>query len=229
MTSQSSVERPRHLNVALDDDLRGLKERVRLMGQLVDERVAASVKAFLDRDVPAATAIVVGDRAVNDLEREIDGHCVRILALFQPVASDLRFVAAVLKIVTDLERIGDFAVNIAKSVDRLRPDKLDLEQALPQLVGGALEVLRRALGTFLVRDATDAERAAKGDVPVTASAMLLAAQLRDAIQRDPASLETAVAMLFVAKYIERIAEHATNIAEMALYTERGEDVRHQLP
>ena len=161
MTTHSSKERPRHLNVALEDDLHALKERVGVMGQLVDEQVAASVEALLCRDTTAAHAVVSGDRLINELEREIDAHCVRILALFQPVASDLRFVAAVLKIVTDLERIGDFAVNIAKSVDGLGSDRLTVEQELPDLLAGALGVLRRALAAFLLRNGTEAELASK--------------------------------------------------------------------
>lgn len=227
MTTPSSSDRPRHLNVALEDALHALKERVRLMGHLVDEQVAASVEALLCRDTTAATAVVAGDHAVNELEREIDGHCVRILALFQPVASDLRFVAAVLKIVTDLERIGDFAVNIAKSVDSLGSVALAVEQELPSLLGGALGVLRRALAAFLLRNGTEAELASKADLPVTTLAVKLADQLHAEIRREPASLDTALGILFVSKHLERIAEHATNIAEMALYTQRGEDVRHQ--
>ncbi len=226
MTTHSSKDSPRHLNVALEEDLQALKERVRLMGQVVDGQVAAAVNAFSCRDTAAAAAVTVGDQQVNELERAIDAHCVRILALFQPVASDLRFVAAVLKIVTDLERIGDFAVNIAKTVDGLSSGKLGLEQELPGLLAGALAVLRRSLGAFVLRNEAEAELASRADVPVTLSVVRLSAQIRDEIRRDPGSLETALALLFVSKHLERIAEHATNIAEMALYTQRGEDVRH---
>jgi phosphate transport system protein len=198
------------------------------MGRVVDEQVTRSIRAFVERDVSAGAAVVAGDKQVNELEREIDERCVLALALLQPVASDLRFVAAVLKIVTDLERIGDFAVNIAKSIGALQASQLRAEQELAPLSEAAVRVLRNALDAFVRRDVAEAQAACTADRPVTAALTRLGDELRERMRHDPSSLDTALAILFVTKFIERIAEHATNIAEMALYTERGEDIRHAL-
>jgi phosphate transport system protein len=224
--TQPGEDRPRHLSAAFDQQLLELKERVRLMGQLVDQQVTEAIDAFGRRDVARAELVIAGDKRINDLEREIDERCVLMLALHQPAASDLRFVAAVLKIVTDLERVGDFAVSIAKSVRSLAPVRLRAEQDLPALIDAALTVLRHALDAFLRRDVAEAEAASTADLPVTASALRVGSELRDDMRREPQLVDNAVALLFVTKHIERIAEHATNVAEMALYTERGEDVRH---
>lgn len=226
MTTHSHGERPKHLNAQLEGDFQALKERVRFMGQVVDRQVTYATAALAQRDLAAADLVIGGDSQVNELEREIDARCVRALALFQPAASDLRFVAAVLKIVTDLERIGDFAVSIAKSVASVGVNRLRSEIELPAMTEAALCVLRGALDAFLLRNGAEAERASKADAQVTALTLKLAQEVRDEIHRDPRVLETGIAVLFVSKYIERIAEHAANVAEMALYTERGEDVRH---
>lgn len=226
MNSRPSDQDPKHLYSRLDTDLQELKARVVYMGQAVDTQVESALAAFVARDTKAAAVVEAGDRHINDLEREIDERCVLALALLQPAASDLRFVAAVLKIVTDLERIGDFAVNIAATVASLGTKHLRAEQELPALGEAALRVLRNALHAFVRRDAAVARTASTADLPVTEALLRLGGELRDDIRRDPEVLETALATLFVTKYLERIAEHATNVAEMALYTERGEDVRH---
>lgn len=226
MTSRPNDQDPKHLYSRLDTDLQELKARIVSMGQTVDAQVERALAAFVARDAKAALGVEAGDKQINDLEREIDERCVLALALLQPAASDLRFVAAVLKIVTDLERIGDFAVNIASTVTSLGVRRLRAEQELPALGEAALRVLRNALHAFVRRDAKEAQAASTADLPVTAALLRLGQELRDEIRRDPEVLETALATLFVTKYLERIAEHATNVAEMALYTERGEDIRH---
>jgi phosphate transport system protein len=196
------------------------------MGGAVDEQVARALAAFVDRNGSEAAAVVAGDKQVNALERELDERCVLVLALLQPAASDLRFVAAVLKIVTDLERIGDFAVSIAKSVAQLDPLRLRAEGELPALGEAAVRVLRNSLDAFVRRDVNEAREACTADQPVTAALVALGHELRREMRQNPEALDNALATLFVTKYLERIAEHATNIAEMALYTEQGEDIRH---
>jgi phosphate transport system protein len=224
--NQLPPERPRHLYSKLDTDLRALKDGVVKMGRAVDEQVAHALDAFVKRDAAEAARVVAGDKQVNALERELDERCVLVLALLQPAASDLRFVAAVLKIVTDLERIGDFAVSIAKSVDHLGPSRLRAEQELTSLGEAAVRVLRNSLDAFVHRNVTEAQEACTADLPVTAALLALGDELRREMRQNPEALDNALATLFVTKYLERIAEHATNIAEMALYTERGEDIRH---
>jgi len=223
---QLPPERPKHLYGKLDSDLHALKDGIVEMGRAVDRQVTRALAAFVQRDTSAAAQIIAADRQINGLERELDERCVLCLALLQPVASDLRFVAAVLKIVTDLERIGDFAVNIAKSVAALGGPRLRAEHDLASLGEAGLRVLRSALDSFVRRDVVEAEAACTADQPVTAALVVLADELRREMRRDPGALDTALATLFVTQHLERIAEHATNIAEMALYTERGQDVRH---
>jgi phosphate transport system protein len=224
-TPSKPTER-KHLSGRFDAELLELKTRVLHMGQVVDEQVAAAIDAFVQRDPARADQVVRGDQEVNDLEREIDQRCVRLLALQQPAASDLRFIAAVLKIVTDLERIGDLAVSSAKNVATLETPSLRAEQELPPLADAALSVLRGALDAFVRRDVSKARATTKADEPIKAWVARLSSEIRDAMRGDPRLLGNAFAILLVSKHLERIAEHATNVAEMAIYTECGEDVRH---
>lgn len=224
--NQLPPERPKHLYSKLDTDLRALKDGVVKMGSAVEAQVTSALDAFVKRDLSAAAAVVAGDKHVNTLERELDERCVLVLALLQPAASDLRFVAAVLKIVTDLERIGDFAVSIAKSVVGLNPLRLRAEQDLVLLGEAAVRVLRNSLDAFVRRDVAEAQDACTADQPVTTALVALGQELRREMRQNSDVLDNALATLFVTKYLERIAEHATNVAEMALYTERGEDIRH---
>ncbi|HXK19274.1 MAG TPA: phosphate signaling complex protein PhoU [Polyangiaceae bacterium] len=221
-----NAEQHQHLSARFDTELQELKGRVLKMGHVVDAQVTAAIAAFVRRDAAAASRVVAGDHEVNGLEREIDERCVRLLALQQPAASDLRFIAAVLKIVTDLERIGDFAVSIAENVASLDPLRVRAEQDLSGLAEAALTVLRSGLEAFVQRNVDEAQAATTADRPVKAWVLRLASEIRDSIQRDPKLLQNALAILLVTKHIERVAEHATNLAEMAIYTERGEDVRH---
>lgn len=216
----------KHLSAALDLELQELNGRILRMGRVVDAQVAAAVDAFVRRNAAAARRVVAGDDEVNGLEREIDERCVRLLALQQPAASDLRFIAAVLKIVTDLERIGDFAVSIAESVATLDRGKLRVEQDLVALAEAALTVLRNALEAFVQRNVTEASATTSADTPVKAWVARLASELSDALVAGSTLVPNALAILLVTKHLERVAQHATNLAEMAIYTERGEDVRH---
>jgi phosphate transport system protein len=216
----------KHLSAKLDLELQELNGRILRMGRVVDAQVAAAVDAFVRRNAAAARRVVTGDDEVNGLEREIDERCVRLLALQQPAASDLRFIAAVLKIVTDLERIGDFAVSIAESVATLDRGKLRVEQDLVALAEAALTVLRNALEAFVQRNVAEASATTSADTPVKAWVARLAGELSDALVAGSTLVPNALAILLVTKHLERVAQHATNLAEMAIYTERGEDVRH---
>ena len=225
--TRHNTEEHRHASATFDTELHELRARVLRMGHLVDAQVAAAVEAFVGRDRAEAQRVVSGDQEVNDLEREIDERCVRLLALQQPAASDLRFSAAVLKIVTDLERIGDFAVSIAETVAALDAGRLRAEQDLRSLAQEALTILRRDLEAFFQRDVDAARAWATADRSVKAWVLRLADEIRDAIVSDPKVVQNALAVLLTTRYIERVAEHATNVAEMAIYTARGEDIRHQ--
>lgn len=216
----------KHIDTLFDDELLRLKERLAIMGRLVELQVRSATSAFLQRDKERAKAVAEGDREVNELERAIDEHCVRTLALRQPAGSDLRFVAAVLKIVADLERIGDLAVSLARLARSRDGERLDADQRLPALADEALTRLRRALACFLQGDADRARAMIAADGKVDDAIDELAADIGAALVRDSKLVPNGLAALMAAKHIERMAAHATNIAEMAIYTALAEDVRH---
>lgn len=216
----------KHIDTHFDEELFRLKERLAIMGRLVELQVRSAVTAFLLRDSKRADAVIEGDREVNQLERAIDEHCVRTLALRQPAGSDLRFVAAVLKIVTDLERIGDLAVSTAQQVRSRDDEPLEAIQRLSELAENALTTLRRALDSFLQGDALRARELIAGAGKMGDAVAGLVAELGVAIARKPTLVPSGLAALMVAKHIERMAAHATNVAEMAIYTTSAQDVRH---
>lgn len=216
-----------HTNADLEDELRTLKERISAMASLVGAQVADAVAAMIANDLERARRIVAADRDVNHAELVIDDLCVRILALRQPAASDLRFVAAALKMVTDLERIGDLAVNMAERVPALASEPpLRALGELPGMAAAAEAMLRDVLGAFVNADPVKAEAVIAADPRIDAWAARLLREVEDEMIRDPAAVHRGVATIFFATHIERIADHATNVAEMVIYLARGQDVRH---
>ena len=217
----------KHILSQFDAELEELKSQLLQMGRLVDGQVTEAIDAFTTRDAQRAQHVIEGDREVNQLERLIDERCISMLALRQPEASDLRFLAAVLKIVTDLERIGDLAVSTAEEVEDLDVGcALLAVEDLPRLVNLALDMLRRALRGFVDSDVSKAQGVLASDPTVEASMQHLVSDLRDAMRRDPALVSNGLATISVAKHVERMAAHATNIAEMVVYIAQGEDIRH---
>jgi phosphate transport system protein len=217
----------KHILAQFDAELEGLKSQLLQMGRRVDRQVTEAIEAFTTRDARRAKHVIEGDREVNQLERTIDERCISMLALRQPEASDLRFLAAVLKIVTDLERIGDLAVSTAEQLDALDADcPLLATEDLPRLVNLALDMLRCALRAFVDSDVPKAEGVLASDSTVDASMRHLVSELRDVMRREPALVSNGLATITVAKHVERMAAHATNIAEMVVYIARGEDIRH---
>jgi len=217
----------KHILAQFDVELEGLKSQLLQMGRLVDRQVSDAFEAFTSRDRQRANGVINGDREVNQLERAIDERCISMFALRQPEASDLRFLAAVLKVVTDLERIGDLAVSTAQQVEALDLDcPLPGAEDLPRLVNLALDMLRGALSGFVDSDVPKAQGVLASDSTVEGSMQHLFSDLRDAMRRDAALVSNGLATISVAKHIERMAAHATNIAEMVVYIARGEDIRH---
>jgi len=216
-----------HINATFGTELRSLKQQILTMGRLVDAHVGEAVRALLERDPQLARRVVDADRAVNQMELSIDEQCIRTLALYQPAASDLRFIAAALKIVTDLERIGDLAVNMAERAELLAAEvALPAIAALPALAAAARKMLGDVLDAFVGGDADKAQEVTRADAEIDARTARLIAEVQDGMEKDPASVRRGVATIFFAKHIERMADHATNIAEMVVYLVRGQDVRH---
>ena len=217
----------KHISKQLDQDLDELKAELLAMGQLVDRQVSSAIDAFCRGDHGRAAEVIHGDDAVNQLERGIDQQCINLLARWQPEASDLRLVTAVLKIVTDLERIGDLAVSIAEQANQLDPmHRLRAVEDLSQIGEVALDMLRQALRAFLTRDEGGFQAVMTCYRDVEGAMQRLASELRDVMRENPASIPNGLATISVAKHVERTAAHASNIAEMVVYIARGEDVRH---
>jgi phosphate transport system protein len=217
----------RHINAEFDAELLSLKEQILAMGSLVDAQVTDAVKALVAKDVEHAQRVIEADRAVNQMEMAIDERCIRILALRQPAASDLRFIAAALKMVTDLERIGDLAVNMAERVTALTEEPaLRAVQELPGMAAAAQSLLQAVLRAFVAGDAVGAEAVVSADAGIDAWMARLFVEVQMAMSAEPTTVARGLATIFFAKHIERLADHATNVAEMVIYLIRGQDVRH---
>lgn len=220
----------RHINAEFDAELRSLKEQILAMGGLVDAQVTEALLALGEKDPERARRVVDADRAVNQMELAIDERCIRMLALRQPAASDLRFIAAALKMVTDLERIGDLAGNMAERVDALLEEPaLRAVQDLPGMAAAAQKMLRSVLEAFVAGDPVGAEGVISADAVIDATSARILAEVQGAMSRDPGSVPRGLATIFFAKHIERMADHTTNVAEMVIYLVRGQDIRHGNP
>jgi len=213
----------RHFAVELEELNHALLE----MGALVESSIHCSVQALVDRDLRVAQRVIEDERKINSMELDIDARVTRLLALNQPVARDLRLLVMALKINTDLERMGDLAVNIAEralSLIRLPPFKPLVDT--PRLAALVEDMLHRSLDAFVQRDAEMAAAVLPADDDVDTLRNRIYDELKDIMQQNPGVVTPAVDLMFVARNLERIANHATNIAEDVIYLVRGVDVRH---
>jgi phosphate transport system protein len=216
-----------HTDRAYEAELKELREKLLSMGGKVEIAISRCVRAVTERDSDLAQKVKEGEREINRLEVEIDEACRRLLALRQPAASDLRFITTALKIVTDLERMGDLAVNIAQRA-------FDLNQAPPlrpfadltKLADLAQEQLKKALDAFVESDVQKAEEVMKDDELLDAIYKKLFNELLTFMMEDPRNIRRTTSLMFVAKHLERLGDHATNVAEMVIYMVRGMDLRH---
>jgi phosphate transport system protein len=216
-----------HIYKPFDAELRLLKDQILAMGGLVETHIAEVIEALVERKAEFARRVIEADRAVNQMELAIDELCIRMLALRQPAATDLRFIAAALKIVTDLERIGDLAVNMAeRAISLCAEPPLRALVDVPRMAAAAQKMLRDVLDAFVTQDATKAEAVMAADEQVDTWLVQVFDEIKAEMQKDPAVTERGVATIFMAKHIERIADHTTNVAEMVVYLVRGQDVRH---
>jgi phosphate transport system protein len=210
-----------------ETDLQALKNRLLNMGALVEERVHGAIQALMERNLEAADAIAHGDEEVNALQIEIDDRCLKLLALQQPMASDLRLITSAMKINADLERIGDQAVNIAETALKviahapLRP-VLDLHR-MAEL---AQKMTRDSLDAFVRRDSVLARAVLAQDDEVDLLKDQSFRVLLTYMMADPGTIERALALILISRNIEHIADHATNIAEDVIFLVEAKDVRH---
>ncbi len=216
-----------HIDKSYDAELRALREQLLEMGGLVEAAIDASVRAIVERDAVLADQVIRKDKVVNRMEVDIDGACRRILALRQPAASDLRFITTALKIVTDLERMGDLAVNIARrAVDLAQAPALRPLHDLGRLAALSEAALAKALDAFVTADPVKAEEVLEADDHLDALYLKIFNELLTIMMEDPRSIRRATSLMFSAKHLERFGDHATNLAEMVIFMVRGTDVRH---
>ena len=217
----------RHTDREYEQELQHLRDAVLLMGARVEEMTKSALQSFARHDFELARATVAMDAEIDRLEMDIDERCVRVLARRQPVASDLRFITTTLKIVTDLERMGDLATNICERVLTLDVETLKaVRSSLVQMGDVVSEMQHEALDAFIQGDAARAERMILRDAVVDATYAKIFPELLGHMIQDPTSVSTAQQLQSIAKNLERLADHATNLGEMVVFMVRGEDTRH---
>ena len=212
------------------EELEALQGRLLEMGGLAEERVSAAVQSLVGRNMSAIERVLYGDEPINALHVEIDNRCFKLLALHQPMATDLRAIVSAVKINTDLERVGDLAVNIAEAAKRYAthpPVKKLID--IPQMGDIAQEMLHDALDAFVRRDTALAQRVLNEDDRLDGLKTQIFRELLDYMLKDPATVEPALDLILVSRHLERIGDHATNIAEDVIFMVSALDVRHHTP
>ncbi len=213
----------------LQHDLERLEKQLLYLAAQVEDAVRKAVHAVLDRKQDVALDVIAGDHQIDRREVELEEDCLKILALHQPVAADLRFITACLKIDNDLERIGDLAVNIAERaafLTTVRP--FPVPHQLKALMEEAMRMLRESLDAFVNGDVDAARRICREDEEVDRLHREIVRELIKSMESDSESVEPGMQMFSVSKNLERIADHATNISEDVIYMVEGEIVRHAL-
>ena len=212
------------------EELESLQGRLLEMGGLAEERVRAAVQGLVAREVGIIDSVLRGDEPINALHIEVDERCFRLLALHQPMATDLRAIVAAVKINTDLERVGDLAVNIAEAAKRYAshpPVKKLID--IPHMGNIAQAMLRDALDAYVRRDTALAHQVLNEDDRLDSLKTQVFRELLTYMLNDPATVEPALDLILVSRHLERIGDHATNIAEDVIFMVSALDVRHHPP
>jgi len=218
---------PLHTDRAYEEQLGQLRTAVLEMGGLVEEQIGRAVQALIQRDQALARATIERDHTVNRFDVEIDDLSLKLLALRQPAARDLRLITTALKITTDLERIGDMATHIAERAIELAgelPIKPYID--IPRMADVARDMLRRSLDAFVREDTELALGVCLADDMIDQLHEQLFRELLSYMVENPATVSRAMRLLFVSKYLERVGDHATNIAEMVIFMVKGRSIRH---
>jgi phosphate transport system protein len=223
-TPTETAPRPDKFRGGLEE----LKDRLLKLAQLAEEAISLSVAAFFRRDRYLARQVLTGDAAINNLEEAIDDECIRLIALFQPVAIDLRQVMAVDHVISELERIGDCATNIAEETLTLaqlppRPYHPDI----PRMAEDVLAMLRQSLEAFMRSNTHLARQVCLADDEVDALDRTIIQDLLQEMAVEPAIVPTGQCQVNVVRNLERVGDHATNIAEQVVYMVEGESIRHR--
>ena len=214
---------PRHTITAFEDELNQLKSLVSRMGGLAESALASAIDALVKRDNAVALQLLEEDVKIDDLEREIESQAIEILARRQPVADDLREIVSTLKISSDLERIGDYAKNIGKRATVINQSSpLKPISVIPEMSRIARRMINEVLDAFIERDAAKALAVWQRDEQIDELYNSLFRELLTYMMESPSAITPCTHLLFVAKNIERIGDHVTNIAEIVHYVARGE-------
>jgi len=209
------------------EELEQLKTRLLEMGGLAEENVRLAVQGLVDRDRSVIERVLAGDEPINRLHIEIDSRCFKLFALYQPMAADLRTIVAAVKINTDLERVGDLAVNIAQAAQRYAthpPVKKLID--IPVMAEIAQNMLRDALDAFVRRDLDLAQHVLYQHDRLDALKPQISRELLTYMLQDPSTIEPALDLILVSRHLERIGDHATNVAEDVIFIVSARDVRH---
>jgi phosphate transport system protein len=218
-----------HLSSQFDEELSRLRTHVLQMGGLVETQVSAAIEAYTTGEIASVKSIVETDRKVNELEKAIDDDCAHVIAKRQPTASDLRLVLGISKIVTDLERAGDEAKKIAKGVRRIYENGHLPAQygiGIRHLAEAALTMVRQALDAFARLDTPQAADVIRADTDVDAEFKSIIRQLITHMMEDPRTITTSIDIIWIARAIERIGDHAKNVSEQVVLIVEGRDIRH---
>ncbi len=210
-----------------EQDIAALKERVLRMGSFVEDAIRKSIKALVERDRNLAIEVIDGDAVINTFDVEIEEECIRFLAIWQPTGSNLRFVTTAIKIITDLERMGDLAVDICeRAIELLDEPQLKPYIDIPRMAEAAQKMLKDSLDAFVAKDSNLAVTVCEADDFVDNLNHQIFNELLLYMIQDARNISRAVRLTYISKYLERIADHATNIAEMVVYMVKGKVIRH---
>jgi phosphate transport system protein len=221
------LDSPERVVRHFQEHLEALKQRLLIMGGLAEERTSTAVRAMVRRDMRLVDEVLHGDEPINRLHIEIDSRAFTLLALHQPMAVDLRTIVAALKIDTDLERVGDLAVNIAEATVRyLRHEPVKPIVDLPRMSAIAEGMLRDALDAFVRQDTALAQSVLDRDDQLDQLKTQVFRELLTYMLGDPETIEPSLELILVSRHLERIGDHATNIAEDVIFMVSARDVRH---
>ena len=212
----------------IERQIEALKERILRVGTLVEEAISKSITALINRDTNLAQRVMASDEEIDRMEVEVEEECLKILALYQPVAADLRLVVAVLKINNDLERMGDLARNISKRVAQLATGPaVELPPEIRAMATLAQDMVKQCLDAVVNADPTLARQVREEDDAVDEARQQIRRRILQGIKAHPEQLENLLRINSVSKHIERIADMATNVAEDVIYMVEGDIVRHR--
>jgi phosphate transport system protein len=213
-----------------DEELGELKKKLLRMAALAEDQITKALSALVSRDSGLAGRVIERDHEVNALDVEIDEDCIRLLAWHQPTAGDLRFITTAMKIATELERISDLAENVCERAIELNEEpQLKPYLDIPRMGDWALTMVKESIDAFVRADAGLARKVLKDDDFVDDLMHQLFRELLSFMLEDPRTTSRSIRLTFVAKYLERIADHATNVAELVVYMVEGKIIRHTAP